>query len=344
MQSYDIAGYHLRGMLQGFRRLGLDTDALLRQAQIESSILQNPEVRFDEAQVLALWMNAEASYAQPGFGLTLALHIPFGGLELVDYLVATCSSVGTGLECLDHHARLCASGFYFRIEEGGRESPGKLLYLEHRHGIELLPRSLVEYLGSMVITRLRAFCGPYFQPLFRLRQAPEGPSAAYRDAYGRAPELGAGDVLFVTDAQWKLENPRRDPTLGTLLHAHARDVCERLPEADFESRVRSAIVEALHLGRTSIQHVGARLALSPRTLQRRLEENGTTFQAVFDAVRNEFAVHYLSSTQLSLTEISHLLAYTDPSTFGRAFRRWTGTSPAEFRLHRAATSSGERAH
>jgi AraC-like DNA-binding protein len=62
-----------------------------------------------------------------------------------------------------------------------------------------------------------------------------------------------------------------------------------------------------------------------------LEEGNTTFHALVESVRSDFAVRYLATTQLSITEISRLLAYTGPSAFGRAFRRWTGSTPAEFR-------------
>jgi len=337
MDVYDVAGYHLRGMVHGLSALGLPAELLMREAGIDRRALDDPEMRFAEAQLFGLWVHAERLYGKPEFGLALALNIPFGRLELVDYLVAACPDVGSGLECLARHARLCASGFYFKLAQGAHDAElGTTMVLEHRHGVELLPRSLVEYLWALLITRFRSICGAQIRPVLLLRALPAGPAALFREALGRSPELADTDALFVPHAQWQLSNPRRDPMLSRLLEAHASDVRARLPEEGFEATVRSAVVAALHLGDPSIQQVGARLGLSPRTLQRRMDAAGTTFQDLVDQVRRELALHYLSRTQLSLTEISDLLAYAEPSAFGRAFRRWTGHTPASFREQQRA--------
>lgn len=332
MHGYDVAGYHVRGVVHGLFALGLDVHGLLRDAGIERRALEDPEARFAEAQLFALWLQAEQRYGKPAFGLALAMHIPFGRLELVDYLIAACPTVGAGIESLQHHAKLCASGFSFRLESDSRTSePGKTVFLEHRHGVECLPRSLVEYLWMLVILRLRGACGSAFTPELALRKLPEGPTLAYRDALGRAPKQSDADAMFVSESQWQLENPRRDPCLRPLLEAHARDVSARLPEEGFQAAARYAVIAALHRGEPSITYVAARLGLTPRTLQRRLEDDATTFQELVDLVRRELALRYLEQTQLSLGEISALLAYAEPSAFGRAFRRWTGTTPAHFR-------------
>jgi AraC-like DNA-binding protein len=153
------------------------------------------------------------------------------------------------------------------------------------------------------------------------------------EALGRIPELAEEEALFVPDAQWSMDNPRRDPMLHRLMLAHAQDVAARLPQNDFLSSLQGTIVSAMHRGYLGIGRIATRLGFTPRTLQRRLEVDGLTFQQVLDDLRKDMACQYLSASQLSLTEISCLLAYTDTTAFGRAFRRWTGRTPAEFRKH-----------
>ena len=118
MRTYDVAGYHIRGLLHGLRALRLDVEQLLRDCSIDQATLDDTEVRFAELQVGMLWLYAQQRYGKPTFGFDLATRIPLGKLELIDYLVAACPTVGAGIECLVHHARLCASGFTYRIDDG----------------------------------------------------------------------------------------------------------------------------------------------------------------------------------------------------------------------------------
>ena len=350
MHSYDVAGYHIRGFLEGLRALQLDVEQLLRDSGIDRATLDETEVRFPEPQVLMLWMGAERQYDKPTFGIDMALSIPFGRFELIDYLVAACPTVGAGVECLGHHARLCASGFLYRIEPHTHEGQrGQRIVTEHRHPIAALPSSLLEYTWTLMITRFRHVCGNAFAPQLWLREKPRASSKQLVDVLGRLPEIAAQDALFVPWTQWELPNQHHDPMLGKILLSHARDVEARLPASDFLGALQGAITFALHSGDPSIGRIGSRLGLSPRTLQRRLEVEGVTFQGILEQVRRELALRYLTSTQLSLAEISALLAYADISAFGRAFRRWIGSSPTSFRqqqreqpLHRAETRSESR--
>ena len=96
-------------------------------------------------------------------------------------------------------------------------------------------------------------------------------------------------------------------------------------------RVRAALLELLPGGHASMSDVARSLSVSTRTLQRRLSDEDTTFQAVLTATRTRLARHYLSTGELSANEISFLLGYDDPKSFYRAFRTWTGLTPTTAR-------------
>lgn len=340
MHTNDIAGYHIRGLLHGLRALRLDVDQILRDSHIDRATLEDPEIRFAGLQVGLLWMYAEQSYRKPTFGIDLCTRIPFGRLELVDYLVGACPTIGAGIECLVHHSRLCASGFKYRIDNVTHEGvAGRRLVADHEQPIAALPPSMAEYTWGCMVFRTRETIGKAFVPVLTLRQRPQVSNAELMDLFGHIPELGTEESLFVPNAQWDLENPRRDPMLHKLLTAHARDVEARLPEDDFLSTLQGAIVSAMHQGDPSIVRVATRLGLASRTLQRRLEADGLVFQKVLEDLRHEMSLRYLESSRLSITEVSQLLAYADASAFGRAFRRWTGKSPAAFRQSRVRASA-----
>lgn len=103
---------------------------------------------------------------------------------------------------------------------------------------------------------------------------------------------------------------------------------ERWPVAD---RVRGALVDLMPAGRTGAEDVVLALGISRSTLQRRLREEGTSYQEVLYATRRDMAIRYLTKTTLRIDEIASVLAYRDANSFWRSFRRWTGQAPVDFR-------------
>lgn len=96
-------------------------------------------------------------------------------------------------------------------------------------------------------------------------------------------------------------------------------------------RVRSTLLETLPAGEVSMQVISRKLAVSARTLQRRLQDEGTSFQQTLDSLRESLAYHYLRNTTLSSAEISFLLGFDDSNSFARAFQSWTGKTPQRLR-------------
>jgi AraC-like DNA-binding protein len=88
-------------------------------------------------------------------------------------------------------------------------------------------------------------------------------------------------------------------------------------------------------GEPSIEHLAPRLGVSVRSLQRRLREAGTSYKQVLDQVRHDLALRYLTAGELSIGEVAFLLGFSEPSAFHRAFKRWTGSTPGEFRRQSA---------
>jgi AraC-like DNA-binding protein len=108
-------------------------------------------------------------------------------------------------------------------------------------------------------------------------------------------------------------------------------------------RVRAVLLEALPSGLVTLEDVGRRLAISKRTLQRRIEGEGTSFQRILSETRETLARHYLEATALPAAEIALLLGYDEPNSFSRAFKTWTGTTPDSVRRRGEALSArGQR--
>lgn len=103
-------------------------------------------------------------------------------------------------------------------------------------------------------------------------------------------------------------------------------------KSDIHNQVRAALFECLPEGGVNAERIAEQLHMSSRTLQRRLDEIGKSFRSVLNDVRRDLALRYIQDKSLSLTEISYLLGFSEPSSFTRAFRGWTGSAPSQARI------------
>jgi AraC-like DNA-binding protein len=121
--------------------------------------------------------------------------------------------------------------------------------------------------------------------------------------------------------------------IGQYLESYARTLLAQLPPKhdNLRDQVLRALISSLPTGGLTIEAAAQRLAMTPRTLQRRLAETNDTFSQLVDEARLTTAQHYLSDDRLTLGEISYLLGFNEPSTFHKAFRRWKGVPPGAWR-------------
>jgi AraC-like DNA-binding protein len=140
-------------------------------------------------------------------------------------------------------------------------------------------------------------------------------------------------ALTLSSEQLALPMRKADPALLAVLTRHAEEILARLPAAPgrWIDQVRRALVESFRAGDPDLAGVARRFAVTPRTLQRRLREEGSSFQTLLDDARHDLALSYLRDPRRTTSEVAHLLGFHEASAFYRAFHRWTGLTPAAFR-------------
>jgi AraC-like DNA-binding protein len=133
------------------------------------------------------------------------------------------------------------------------------------------------------------------------------------------------------------ELPERDPNLHLLISRHADQLLASLPKVEtFTERVRNQLVSELRGGDPTAPIIARKLGVSTRTLTRKLEAEGHAFKELLEELREGLAIRYTTSTDLLLSEVALLLGFSSSAAFNRAFKRWTGQSPIEYRrLHRS---------
>jgi len=146
------------------------------------------------------------------------------------------------------------------------------------------------------------------------------------------------NVVILPAAALDMPLVHADASLTRILERHAQELLSKLPAVDsLHGRVRDLLAAELQRGKIGLDHIGALMHMSPRTLRRRLREEGTSAGKLLDEVRRDLAVGYLRQ-DVAISEIAFRLGFSDGSAFHKAFRRWTGRSPAHYRRssHRGA--------
>lgn len=315
------------------REYGADPAAVLRDAGLEPTLFDDRQNLVSFAARGRLLDRCVQATGCRHFGLLVGQRGGLQSLGLVGLLAKNSSDVGTALQNLVGHFRLHQRAAVTRLEVDG--DVAMLTY-------DLLPPDLegVEqtYDGvvAVMLNIMRSLCGPDWKPL-EARFAHRRPDDVrpFRRFFGVPLTFDAERCALVFESHWLKSRTRdADPELQRLLQNQV-DALQPGTDEDFASHVRSILRTALLTGHGSATQVAELLGMHPRTLSRRLQSLGTSFQQLVDEVRFGIARQMLEHTSIDVSEIAASLDYSDASAFTRSFRRWSGTTPALWRAQRA---------
>lgn len=319
---------------------GVDGAALCERTGFDPALLANPDARIPLATENALWHAAADLTGDPCFGLHAVALVKPGDFDALDYAVRTAPDLLGALQRLARYNRLVHDIATFRvIDEGTRVTV--------EHGFAPPGLSPCRHASDFTLASLPAvaaqMCGERVGVLaVQLAHPAPADVQPYVDTFGVVPRFGAAVSALVFDAErLRRPLPQADAGLSRIVTAHAeRLLAERAP-ADgghaTAARVARLVGERIANGPPALRDIARVLHLSERSLQRQLEAEGTRFSVLVEQVRRDLALRYLADHRLALGEVAYLLGYAEPSPFHRAFKRWTGMTPAEARL-RARTA------
>jgi AraC-like DNA-binding protein len=166
------------------------------------------------------------------------------------------------------------------------------------------------------------------------KHAPRGPVEAYEAHFGCPVHFETErDALLVSDAMLNAPNTLGDATIAQFFDRHLEEELAALADdTGLEQRVRITVAKALSEGVPGLSDIASSLGMSARTLQRRLADEGHSFQSLVDRARQDLAQQLLKETDYSLAEIAFLTGFSEQSGFTRAFKRWAGQTPRSYRL------------
>lgn len=348
---YSSTIYLIRGLKARLTDYGFDVNALSKQAALEENdcVADNAIVLSDKLSYL--WELLIQASDDPLLGLKIASPQLFGRLGLMGHIILISPDVKTAIENLVRYSSLVSP----LIDSGIVQSNHRThVTLQIRSGQRTVPQQRYDFVWCMLLRSLRWATAHYaLRPVLVTYAFPQ-PAAAqhYVEAFGcpvhfdmpaNTMEFMDGDLAVPiptaqqTTADWSLRmiaelaESQRDWTLRMLARFEQaqHDQADSSVNANFTSKVQHLLASLLHLGEPLREDIAKQLAMSERTLQRRLAEEHTSFTKLVDDTRREMAQQYLRSGQLSLKKLSFQLGFSEPSTFYRACKRWFGRSPTQ---------------
>lgn len=322
-----VSALWLRGLLQAAEALGLDPQALLQGAEIPAALLSTPYARISLTQNLRLWRQIENLRPQPDTGLRIGEMVKPSHFQLFALTLMHSDTLAAAFTRSMRYTRLLSDGGHYFLT--GDNNQAAICY-------EPLGDDFSHHQVDAVLVLLRSFANWLAcRTLPLLRVEMRHPAPADLSEYQRifaAPLQFSSDRNALVFAPEVLAEPLAlgDEQLSTLHEQMLEAQLALLNQPDTAGLVRHFLQhqDDLQIDR---DQVAARLHMSGRTLQRKLQECGTKFQQLLDEERCRRAQQLLRQSDLPLTVISERLGFAESSVFSRAFRRWSAISPLEYR-------------
>lgn len=320
-----------RAIVAAAEARGVSADELAKAADFDLDLLDDGDARAPAMTMIRLWDEAGRLTGNESFGLHVGRSSAISAMPLAGRLIAASATLGEGLARIMAHYRVFNDVHPAEVEADGDEVIVRVLtktipIVLPRHAIEFAFAWFVE-VASLAIgerVKLGAVSFEHSAP----RDVSEHEATFGCEVTFDAPESSFRAPRTLFDRA----NANPDPYLVELLESHAQVLLGKLPpKASTAAKARAVVQELLPRGDVSIELAAEALRTSPRTLQRKLREENTSFSDIVDETRCELAKKHLRGRAHSIAEIALLVGFSDQSTFHRAFVRWTGRTPGDFR-------------
>ncbi len=309
---------------------GVDPKPLLEQAAIDPLILADPEARVPVRQMKILWRLAVEATDDPAIGLRVPEHLSHASLYAINTLMDVAPSFQEGWEHLKKYSPVLSTGMHLELRHNDADEYEVRISTAVADPVPEAGDGLVSCLinGMMMQMQGRVIV----LEILMARPEPKDP-AEYERLLGGPVRFGHPytSIRFHCSGSVSKPSPLANPQLETALDAVLADYLKRMEDNNILSRVRREIMTLMATEEPSLELLAETMAMSPRTLQRKLVAKGSGYRQLVDEVRREMAEQLVQKSQLSFTDIAFQLGFRDASNFSRVFRRWVGMSPSDYR-------------
>ena len=331
------AGYSTLGSVaaliaQTLHSYDCDPAPLFKAAGIKLEQTSGDGIRYPVESMQQLWRMAVEASTDPCFGFVAGEQLQPAALHGLGFSWLASDTLRDALQRLVRFSRLISTAANIELEDSADAT--ELLLMPPEGVKDFVPASIDAGLtGFLHMCRITA--GNELNPSRATLNRNKPECAKKIEAFFRCPVQYDADNYSLCFSKQLLDAPlvNANHELARINDQAVIDYLARFDRDSITMQVRSSIIERLHDGTPNQETIADSLHVSLRSLQRMLNKEETNYKTLLESTRQELALHYIRETYRSLGEITYLLGFSEPSNFTRAFKRWTGKTPAEYREH-----------
>jgi AraC-like DNA-binding protein len=331
MRELTVAAGAVSALMEFAISRGASRGALAERCRIDPAELRDRDHRVPFSRYVLLMKAGQELCRDPALALHFGESIPTSEISLAHMVGASSETMAEGLALINRYAPLTievgglGTGDRFVFERGG----GQVWIIDRRENPNAFPELTESTFARMASTSRMIPGAPSFLREVHVTHAVPSYRAEY-DRIFRVPVVFGSDrnALLADDSwmDWKPPSPSR--AVHEVLKAHSEALLEKLERSkSVRGRVEELLAPRLPGGEATMDAIAKQLGLSRQSLFRKLRAEGVTFEQVRDDLRHALALRYLNGEALSVKETAFRLGFSEPASFSRAFKRWTGTSP-----------------
>ena len=307
-----------------------DVSDLFAKAGVDLSRANDPTARVSAQAMQSLWRLALEETGDECLGLSVAEHMQPAAMHGLGFAWLASNTLYDALKRLERYQRALSTAASFSLQEAGQEVG---LVIEARMTEVEVAHATLD-MGLAVFLRM---CRLSYNRKFRPKRVSMGrprPDCSHRmEVFFNAPiEYGAAQNALWFERELLMQPlPNANPALARANDQVVIEYLDRFDRSLVAMQVRARLIEMLPAGQPTQGDIAVALNMSLRNLQRKLQVEGTNYRTLLDETRRELAIQYIRETHRPIGEIAWLLGFAETSNFTRAFRRWTGVSPNEYR-------------
>ena len=319
------------GLPEALRRAGCNPEKICEAVGLQPAELRDPDASIPLHAYLNLMDLAARSGSDDCLGLHFGASYDPGDYGALGFVALNSPTVGAGLLSVGRYLGVMRDHCRVMLEVENRLARGRYRLAAGSVGLR---RQDAEMALARMCRGMRLVLGEDWAPRQVHFEHPAPPDATpHREVFRTEVRFGQAINAMIFDQEvLDIEIPTADGRLLRILEGFLEEeLSRRRADPDLVQRVRRQVLDALGSGVPGIAEVASSAGMSIRTLQRRLGEQGLTYNKLVDDLRHELSLQYLEAREVSISEIAFLLGYSEASAFDRAFRRRSGVSPLEFR-------------
>jgi AraC-like DNA-binding protein len=308
---------------------GIRVSALLESAGLPPGLLDQPRILVTTEELFALWRGIGQASTNPAIGLELGTETKLEHFGPIALAAISTGSFGEAMRQMARYKQLsCPEEIIHATDDSEWSIQFRWILTDQPE-----PDVLTDHCFAWVLCIARHGTGKRLSPLRLEVIKPRANAKALERHFNCPVVFGAARnaIVFRTSDADLTFVTRNTELLSMLTPQFDEELKQHKGQETFPERVRAIIQKKLAGQRPRMQDIARELHLSSRTLQRRLQDAGYSFQQVLEEARHQLARHYLYNSLLELNETAYLLGYEDANSFVRAFRTWEGVPPAHWR-------------